>query len=115
LKIDQLVQADCCMASREQRADQRQACDLPVEWDCFNASENFHGRMTDVSGRGCCVESGHPVTAGAAVIVRVLSSDGSGTDRTIQSLLLAEVKWCRPLPLESSWQYQFGVKCFEYL
>jgi hypothetical protein len=115
LKIDQLVQADCCMANREQRADQRQTCDIPVEWTCFNASENFHGRMTDVTTQGGCVESDQTVIPGAAVLVRALSSDSSGTDRIIHSLLLAEVKWCRPLPLESSWLYRFGVKCFEYL
>jgi len=113
--MDQLVQADCCAASSEQRADQRQKCDVPIDWACFNASDHFHGRMTDVSAQGGCVESDQSVIPGAAVLVRLMSSDGSGTDRNIHSLMLAEVKWCRPLSPQSFWQYRFGVKCFEYL
>jgi hypothetical protein len=112
--MDQLVQTGCCAGSIEQRADQRQTCDAPIEWACFNASDHFHGRMIDVSAQGGCVESDQAVIPGAAVLVRLMSSNGSGTDRTTQSLMLAEVKWCRPLPSQSSWQYQFGVKCFEY-
>lgn len=111
--MDQLVQADCA-GSLEQRADQRQACDVPLEWACFNAPKQFHGRMTDVSARGGCVESDQPVIPGAAVLVRLMGSDGLGPDRTIHLLMLAEVKWCRPLPLTFFWQYRFGVKCFEY-
>ena len=113
--MDQLIQADFCAGSREPRAGQRQRCDVPIDWACFNTSDHFRGRMTDVSALGGCVEPIQPVMTGAAVLVRVLSSDGSGADRTIHSLMLAEVKWCRPLPLKSSRQYRFGIKCFECL
>jgi hypothetical protein len=113
--MEELVQVDYCAGSRDQRADQRLTCAVPIEWVFFNALERFHGRMTDVSAQGGCVESNQPVMPGDAVFVRLMSSDGSGTDRILRQLMLAEVKWCRPLLLESSRQYRFGVKCFEYL
>jgi hypothetical protein len=99
---------------REQRSDQRRACNVSVEWACFNAVGRFSGRMADASARGACVESDQPVIPGTAVLVRLMSSDGSGLDRAVHSLMLAEVKWCRALPWTASWQYRFGMKCYEY-
>jgi len=112
--MDHVVEASSFVGSMEKRSDQRDACDLPVEWACFNASARFHGRMADASGRGACVQSDQPVIPGTAVLVRLTSSDGSGLGRAIHSLMLAEVKWCRALPNTSCWQYRFGMKCYEY-
>jgi len=110
--MDRPVQTDR-VDSLDQRADQRQACDVPVEWGCFNASKQFHGRMTDASARGGCVESDQPIIPGAPVFIRLMAPDG--LDDAFRSVMLAEVKWCNDLPVMSSWHYRIGVKCFEYL
>jgi hypothetical protein len=114
LKKTPTVNAGYRSPIREQRVDRRKDCSVPVVWIYFNASKHFDGRMVDVSARGGCVESNQSVTPGSAVLVRLMSSDGSGTDWIIHSALLAEVKWCLTLPQQSAYNYRFGVKCFEY-
>lgn len=105
----EIDQSDCLSVTLGNRADQHCACDLSVDWSIFNTSEHFSGRITEVSQQGGCMESLRAATPGSVVLVRFVDPENAG------ALMLAEVKWCQPLPPRSPMRYRFGVKCLEYL
>jgi hypothetical protein len=105
----EIDQSACLAVTPERQANQWCACDLPVDWSCFNTSEHFRGRVTAIGQRGGCMESNRAVPTGSVVLVRFVDPENAG------ALMLAEVKCCHPLPPQSPMQYRFRVKCVEYL
>lgn len=93
----------------EKREDDRLGCDNPVNWAYFNREPAYAGTVRNCSRAGCYFESGHPVSPGATINLRMDALDLQGAPpggKHMRWNVLAVVKWCQKVED----RYGVGVK-----
>ena len=92
----------------DKRTDKRHECSARIKWRRFNRIESNYGpeifygaSALNFSESGLYFESKYPLKPGITILFRLEASDcevsNSEGFRSIRTISLAEVKWCRDL------------------
>lgn len=97
----------------DRRRTPRFVAECPVIFQRFNAAEDYRAVTRNYSRDGMYIESDHLFKPGSQILIRRESCTepfDCALCNTLQSLVLAEVKWSRTLDETDRPSYGFGVK-----
>jgi hypothetical protein len=97
---------------KNRRKTPRFAVECPVVFQRFNSNENYQAVTKNYSQDGMYIESNHHFRPGSQILIRRESCTepfDCALCNTLQSLVLAEVKWIRQLDETDRPSYGFGV------
>jgi hypothetical protein len=97
-------------AAVERRSTGRSPCDCEASWSYFNKDGAATARILNFSPSGSYLETDHPLTPGATVLIRVLQCEPrKGYPEGLPINAMAEVKWCREVDPHSA-RHGAGVR-----
>jgi len=112
----QKIRGDKSTVKAEKRISERQPHQGAITFSIFNRQKCIDAQSLDYSKNGLRFKSACALQPGTTICIRVKSAqDGSGSGRfskSMPSLGLAEVKWCRQLDGSESPFYEVGVRYY---
>ncbi len=106
----------------ERRRFPRHSQRLPLALSVFNRAAVAAAWMVDYGLEGICVETDRRLMAGTSVQLRLAGTtprDGSlhpelPLSPGFRTLVLGEIKWCRPLGHRSAQGFRLGIRYYSY-
>jgi hypothetical protein len=102
------------MMDKENRQDERYACEAAVKWSYFNKRDCHFAKVKNVSLNGLYLESHHPVHPASTIIIRKENcsphSLTTKDDLYLRTICVADVKWCEEFYGNHTHYYGIGVK-----
>jgi hypothetical protein len=115
--VDESINERKSAMSKTDREDRRRTprfvAECPVVFQRFNSAEDYRAVTKNYSPDGMYIESDHIFKPGSQILIRRESCTEPfecTLCNTLQSLVLAEVKWIRTLDETDRPSYGFGVK-----
>jgi hypothetical protein len=103
------------LAQTDKRSDERVASNTPIIFSWFSTRfwKEYSSMTRNHSKRGMCFESGHLLTPGAHLFIRVDEDPDSNSGVRLRNSILAVVKWCRKLTDEHATGYCIGARYYK--
>jgi hypothetical protein len=104
-------------AAPDKRSDQRQDLCVPIEVSVVSAVhwEEITSSSVNISRKGLHFISVKPFTPRTVIRIRThpskLLGESSSSGIPLPTLIIAEVKWCQPVVLDSGLAFRVGAYC----